>query len=64
MRGLTRLERRALTVDPNAVGECIPDSVFRELVRLGRGRSVDGYFEATPLGELALRVCPAPEADT
>lgn len=58
MRGLTRLERRALIVDPNAVGEAIPDCVFEELIRSGRGRDTPNGFEATALGELALRICP------
>lgn len=58
MRGLTYLERRALIVDPSAVDEGIPDLVFRELIRLGRGVDTAEGFEATELGRLALEVCP------
>lgn len=59
MRGLTNIERRALVIDPSDVGEGIPEVVFQELIRVGRGYdTADGYFRTTRLGELALLVCP------
>ena len=59
MRGLTYLERRALIVDPSAENEGIPEVVFRELIRLGRAHeTLDGHFEATAAGLLALEICP------
>lgn len=58
MRGLTRLERRALIVDPSAEGEEIPDYVFINLI--AQGRAIEGQFtfDATEMGLKALRVCP------
>ena len=58
MRGLTRLERRALVVDPQAEGEGIPEFVFQALIASGRARDTSSGFEATASGLLALEVCP------
>ncbi len=62
MRGLTKNERRALVVDPTADGETMPDVVFSDLIRDGRGYWGPEYFEVTEMGQKALRVCPKDDA--
>lgn len=58
VRGLTRDERRALLIDPSAWGESLPDLVFDQLIKDGRGQWTAEGFEATSWGRLALVVCP------
>lgn len=62
MKGLSALERRALVVDPSAVGEWIPGHVFDDLIARGLARwkrrgwwpFAGTYFAPTDLGQKLL----------